>query len=431
MVPFNKREYDLFLSYAHTESILADKLYNWLTKKAGFSIWYDPNFAAGSYLGDLKEGLKKCRGLLLLNSPTAFDPKHGWIKKEYEIAHDLHSNDPNYKIIVVNTLNAKKDDLYAVTWIDMSSEELDLKLGLDILNAFYGNKHIIPGSAKDIYISCSWKPEDFTSAKTVCTYLIGQGYRLIGDSKDQKGFDPKNRIEKIIKSCGAFVCIIPFRNETKADISEGPYKYFLKEIELARNNNIPCYVIADPRVEMPDWSKSNFHLLDTNTDSLSELMKTALDNLDHDWEKPNHPQYIFYSLDFNAEFALKGSSVRSLMEKITALPITTGWEVDTPPIQVSIIETIKNSFVTLADISQRSENEPLTHRQINVNSCIEAAVAIAANVNLEILQKKCDEKTPFMLKSYQIDYYETDFEMAGLVHEKLRPYRRRVINNEL
>ncbi|MBL0110682.1 MAG: toll/interleukin-1 receptor domain-containing protein [Saprospiraceae bacterium] len=429
MVPFNQREYDLFLSHAHADKAFVDKLYEWLTQKAGLHIWYDPfSFSQSFIAGGLQSGLEKCKGILLVNSQNSFAPGHGYVTAEYECALDLHAQDSNYRIIVVNTSTADKSKLRkGYTWIDMESDKMSLKLGIDILISYYGNNHITPKGAKDIYISCSWRSEDFMSAKAVCGYLINLGFRLIGDSKDQKGFDTANRIEKIIQSCGAFVSIIPFRNETVASADSGAYKYFIREIQLAIRNKIPTYVFVDPKIQLPDLGDVKPILFETSCIDCTDEVKSVIEPLLIEWENPLAPQYIFYSLDFEFEYANTNSSVRNLMERITALPTFTGREAGKHPIQISIVDAIKECFLLMADISDRNTNET----GFNLNACIEVGMGIAARKNMEIIHKETPHRSPFMLRSFQIATYKDEFEMVGILHRILRSYRRRIINNEL
>ena len=61
------------------------------------------------------------------------------------------------------------------------------------------------------YVSASWRQNEGRLADHVCTLLHTRGLRLIGDSKDQKGFKDGDRVRSIIASCGALVAILPDR----------------------------------------------------------------------------------------------------------------------------------------------------------------------------------------------------------------------------
>ncbi|PQP33994.1 hypothetical protein C6A37_10070, partial [Desulfobacteraceae bacterium SEEP-SAG9] len=137
----------------------------------------------------------------------------GWVKAEYNSAMDERANHDTFRVVALRLPNANvKELLRGTTWIDLPGVALDPDSALAILGAFYpGEKRPNPATARDIYVSCSWQPDDSASAHAVCLALIEQGFRLIGDARDQKGFGTGQRVERIIASCGALVGILPFR----------------------------------------------------------------------------------------------------------------------------------------------------------------------------------------------------------------------------
>jgi len=69
-LPLNKRDYDIFLSYAHSEYVFVERLYEWLRQSAGLEIWLDNReLSAGALLAtDLQKAIERCRGVLLVAS---------------------------------------------------------------------------------------------------------------------------------------------------------------------------------------------------------------------------------------------------------------------------------------------------------------------------------------------------------------------------
>ena len=143
-----------------------------------------------------------------------------------------------------------------------------------------------------------------------------QGFRLIGDSQDQQGFG-EDRIERIIVSCGAFVCILPFRDGvTEATADDKPYKYFLQEIDIATERGIPTIVIADPRVRRSDGPDDAWLHMPTTADALPAEVRTVLDELWDVWRPPIDPHFIFFALDLDSDAARAMSAERQLLELV-------------------------------------------------------------------------------------------------------------------
>ena len=69
-LPLNKRDYDVFLSYAHSERAFVERLYEWLRQSAGFEVWWDDReLPAGALLAtDLQGAIGRCRSALLVAS---------------------------------------------------------------------------------------------------------------------------------------------------------------------------------------------------------------------------------------------------------------------------------------------------------------------------------------------------------------------------
>jgi TIR domain len=418
----HKRDFDIFLSHAHNDKQFVDYLDNWLTEFVGFNVWYDSReLSAGALLAsDLQKAIQRCRGILIVVTDIAM--QKGWVKAEYNSAMDEKANNPDFRVIALRVDNANVDELMrGITWIDIQSKELSAESATLIIKAFYpGEKRPNPKTSKDIYVSCSWRNSDNTSAITVMKKLMSLGIRLIGDSEDQETFGEGNRIERIISSCGAFISIIPFRDENIAKRGERPYKYFLEEIDFANKLGVPALVISDPRIKPSEKEANKWFELDMNSELISDELNVALENLFYDWKKPISPQYIFCAMDLDDESKKSASNFRSLIERVTGMETIVGTEITKEPLQRSIISSINNSFLTIADITNDS-----------LNTCIEAGIAIASNTNVALISFGAPRRPPFMLRSLQLYSFSNEAEKIGLIHKVVWPYRRRIINAEL
>ncbi|HEY3473810.1 MAG TPA: hypothetical protein VGK56_04320, partial [Anaerolineales bacterium] len=81
---------------------------------------------------------------------------------------------------------------------------------------------------------------------------------------------------------------------------------------------------------------------------------------------------------------------------------------------------IRGAFMMVADITQE-----------NLNTCIEAGIAMGARRRLHLVARGPRQKPPFMFRDQQVWYYNNDVELLGIIHNLVRPYRRRIINYEL
>ncbi|MGA7409172.1 MAG: toll/interleukin-1 receptor domain-containing protein [Bryobacteraceae bacterium] len=425
-VPVARRQFDAFLSYAHTDKVFAEALFRWLTEVAGLNIWYDArDMDGGALIGTgLQKAIEQCRGILSLASSDAI--QRGWFQDELNVARDERAQSPDFRVILLRIADAKVGELVRpLSWIDVPSTDLTADVAAAILRAFYpGDRRPDPGRSRDVYVSASWQSGDNTSAQAVCRELVTAGFRLIGDAKDQKGFRD-NRLQSIIGSCGAFVAVIPYRGDEKACAAEGPYRYFLRELDLAIAAGMPVIVIADSRVHRSDGDDKTWLRMDTGASACPAEVGGAIQNLWNVWQEPARPHYIFFATDLSAPTARRSGDLRDLIERVTGMPTVVGDEIQEAPLQVSIARSLKEAFLVIADIT--GSPEPT----FNLDVCIEAGIARAVDGNLVLMAAGNPRRPPFMLRDLQMPTYQNAVEQLGLIHRIVKPYRRRVLNAEL
>jgi hypothetical protein len=249
---------------------------------------------------------------------------------------------------------------------------------------------------------------------------VEQGFRLIGDAKDQRGFKTGDRVERIIASCGAFVGIVPYRGEALAHVDAGPYKYFLREIDYAAKLALPCVIVADPRVSREDGRDQSWRRMDTDAPNCPASVDAALRDLWENWQPPPQPQYVFLAMDLDSKATAAGGPIRHLIERITGMPTFVGNEISGGQIQTAIRDKICQAFVVIADITED-----------NLNTCVEAGMALGAGANVELLASGKPRRPPFMLRDLQMPVYEDEVEQVGIIHNIARRYRRRILNAEM
>jgi hypothetical protein len=405
-----------------------DALYGWLGNSCGLYIWYDAiRMDGGSRIGGgLQRAIEECRGLLLIGSADAIN--RGWVKEEVEIARVELADSADFRIIPLRLNNADVAGLIkGHSWIDLPKAQLDADVAAQILRAFYsGDNRPDPRTSRDVYVSGSWQSGDNVSAQAVFKSLCRAGFRLIGDAKDQKGFKT-DRVQSIIQSCGAFVAVIPYRDNTESAAAiDGPYKYFLRELDLAVKTNIPVVVVADPKVSRVDGDDNNWLRMDTYESQCPKEVQSAIEDLWDQWVYPPRPHYIFLATDLQSPSAARNGNIRGIIERVTGMPTVVGNEINEPDVQTAITRTIKDALLVIADISGASED------RFNVDCCIEAGMAIVYGVDIALVAEGKPRSPPFMLRrAGQLSTYSSDVEQLGVIHRIVRQYRRRVLNVEV
>jgi hypothetical protein len=160
--------------------------------------------------------------------------------------------------------------------------------------------------------------------------------------------------------------------------------------------------------------------MDTSATQCAAPVCSALETLWEEWDRPPNPQYLFWALDLESDAARPSSKLRHLIERVTGLETVVGDEIHQEPLHSAIVKAISQAFVVLADLTDD-----------NVNTCIEAGMALATGANVELIARGKPRRPPFMLRTLQMPTYSGPVEQAAILHRILRPYRRRVINAEL
>jgi hypothetical protein len=421
-LPLNKRDFDVFLSHAHVDKAFVVALDHWLREVAGLSVWYDGReLSAGASVAiGLQGAIERCRSVLLVATEESL--QRGWVKAEYSSAMDEAMNHPGFRVVALRLRQAPmKDVMKGISWIDVPDGEFNSATAVALLRAFYpSERRPNPSTSRDVFISCTWHPDDGASARAVSSTLIEQGFRLIGDEKDQRGFGSGNRVEAIISSCGAFVGIIPYRGVPVARLSEGPYKYFLRELDFAKSLGLPTVALSDPRVNREDGDTSQWLAIDTTAIACPAAVSETLSRLWEEWLAPPKPHYVFCAMDLESNAARTGSPLRDLIERVTGMPTIVGPDIRENNLQLAIMKKLTDAFLVVADISND-----------NLNTCIEAGIAIAGGANVELVSAGEPRRPPFMLRALQMAAYRNEVEQIGTIYRIVRPYRRRIINAEL
>jgi TIR domain len=413
-LPVLKRPFHAFLSHAHTDKAIVDSLDDWLYGICGIRVWYDDrNLPPASQIAtELPNAIANCRSMIMILSKKSVES--GWVHEEYEAAIGQRSSTKGgFRIIAVRIEECEIPLFLKTTkWIDINNNNLDIFVANKVLNGLYHNDSSANlETTRDLYISRSWRPDESDLADDVCHLLTKAGFRLIGDSEDQRGFDEK-RIQSIMSSCGGFVATLPDRGQGNTS------GYILKEIAIGRNLGLPSLVVANQNVKLPeDLTKSAIRLETiTSKDQIEAALQAHIEDLVDEWRAPAHPHYVFYATDLS-ENEERNEVIVEHIQRITAMPCIIGDRLREGQVQQLITKKICDAFVMIADISED-----------NINTLVEAGIARGAGTTLHLVARGRRRSPPFMFRDQQVEYYSNDTELLGIVHRIMYPYRRRVLN---
>lgn len=162
-----------------------------------------------------------------------------------------------------------------------------------------------------------------------------------------------------------------------------------------------------------DHSQNEVNIQDKN--NFIKLFRPVLSSLKKQWRMPLHPQYFFYGTDLKDEHKERNKLVRRLIQRVSAMPCLMGEDIRQGHIQQEIAKRVVGASVMIADVSEE-----------NLNTCIEAGMAMGAKVPLHLLAGGARRKPPFMFRDQQIWHYDNEVELIGIVHNLVLPYRRHI-----
>ena len=418
--PFNQREYDLFLSHAHADRVFVEDLKNWLTGSAGLKVFYDPETGtSGSGISTmLQREIENCRGMLLIVSDASVESS--WVEDEYNIAKDEANEQRDFRIVPVRLGNAAgKKLLRGVSWLDVPGSAFTSNTALGIIRGLYNRPNLPnPAGSRDVYISASWQTDTRRSLSTA-RQLMQKGFRLIGDMKDQINFDI-SRIRRIMETCGAFVGIVPFRDQAEASATQRPYKYFLQEIDLAASLPLPSLVIADSRIKRLDGDDSKWLRMSITEEDARDDLTRQIDFMWEEWDASRFGNHIFLATSQETAESARMAAMREIIEVVTGMNVILGTDLRGQDQPKEIQSKIQTAALVIADISND-----------NVNVCIEAGMSKISGRPYELLSEGPKRSGPFMIRGPNIAFFQNELELYGALHCVARAHRRRIINSEI
>lgn len=418
-LPLRERAFDTFLSHAHADKALVDRIHGWLLH-AGIQVWYDAtHLAPGEPIASaLGEAIGQCRSVIVVLSKASV--ASGWVKDEWNqaaVERNRHGGDAarGFRIIPLRLEDcAVPPFLEATKWVDLAGRLDELNAWAELLDA------LADGSAEtdarrpfDLYLSCSWRDgREQQLVQAVLPRFGAPDLRLIGDSPNWPNFNG-NRVATLMRSCCGVVALIPNRPRS-ADRDE--LKHFIAEARLAARLQLPLLLLAEDGAELPSDLQSALRLSASGKAPDPERLEDELQGfLERCRARPRAGQ-VFLAVDFDAALRPRNELLRRLVQRCTGLHCVLGEQIGGDAVQRAIIAMIRQSVWVLADIS----DNPL-------NTCIEAGAALGADVECTLLAREPYQKPPFMLRGPELKLYRDELDLLAIVHRSAREHRRRVI----
>jgi hypothetical protein len=416
-LPIYSRKFRSFMSTFHVEGETAEQLEGWLVDEAGVSILRDSHaYVVGPHARNvLESSVELCQSMIILLSQKTIES--GWVKEQFEVGLYRQKVDGiTFRIVPIRIDDCDIPDfLKASRWLDLSAGGLSADSAAKILFSLYSvGFDPVADRMKDVYFIRSWAEDMNGLENTTCNIAKNFGFRLIASSGMEQ-FDV-NSTKSIVSGCGGGIAVIP-RSTSGRMIQKA-----FGELEVLRNLKLPYVVVAHNSISLPTQITQGAlaHLIVNDTDiqeaEFSKKIVPLLGLLQDKWLVSSSSPYIFYGTDLKEDHKNRNRLMRQVIQQIVSLPCVMGEDIQQGQVQQEIINRIVNAQMMVADISKE-----------NLNTCIEAGIALGANVPVFLVSGDERHKPPFMFRDRQIWHYQNELDLLGIVHKLALPYRRLII----
>jgi len=444
--------YHAFLSYSHEDRDIALKFHRWLTRDAGFQIWFDENhLEAGSPVATrIAERMSACRNWIVLASRNAVSSR--WVEIERDQANHCATENRDFNMIMIRVddvpLDKHWDSMKRFNWLDMPEGVLTTAIAREIIDRLDGR--VWSGRQTglcDIYVSRGWRPGDGRFADAVCEGLCARRWRLrlVGDSPDQTSFSAE-RIRLILSSCNGHLAILP-RRSSGGSATDHDYRYIIRELAISAELGLPTLLLAEENILLPPSLEASTLRLprvenycEAWLDEPPEWLEIFLEEL----VIPSEPEHLFLAAEFKTNIE-RVAHLREFIESVTGRSCWIGRDFEGKGLRGQIESGIASASVFIGNLAT-VEQAGSGNAGVNLNTCVEAGIAIGANQarilrggrSLPVFlaaQYAPDEqgrtaRLPFMFQDAQITWYSAEVELMAHCRRLLLPYRRRIMNYE-
>ena len=400
-------------AYAGRKSI--EQLEHWLADVAGVSLLNESHrYAASTPEGDgLENALALCQSMIIPLTRKAIES--GWVAAQFDAGMNRQRMDGGmFRIIPVRVDDCDIPEIFQSSrWIDISWNGLSGESAAKILSGLYPNPvRAWDGKSHDVYLIRSWKKAGDGFEDAVCETAKRLGFHLVVNPDENPTVE--HSAESIISVCGAGIAIL------RSGMSGTKLQRVYRELDLFGRLGLPYIMIADKALNLPTsvtQSSLQTLIIDEETESIETVLSTKIQplllKLQEEWNPPPVRPYIFYGTDLKQEHKHRNRLVRQIIQQIVSMPCLMGEDIQHGQIQQEIVNRVINARMMVADISKE-----------NLNTCIEAGIALGANVPVHLVSGDERHKPPFMFRDRQIWHYQTDLDLLGIVHKLVLPHRR-------
>jgi hypothetical protein len=401
------REFDVLTTGALGDAALVESVNEWLKTSCGFKV--APKGNDKSIITEARyfvfilshEALSSSKLIGLIDSALRETYEHIGLRFITLIRNDVSDEELPEIITEHGFIRVKGNSLNANEAVAVLEAIHPLPPGLCI-----GGRPV-----KDVYLSRTWLKDATESepADQVCTHASKFGFRLIGDTEDPD-FDTDVRLPIIMAGCGGFIAVLPYRSGTC-----GTSEWMLEELRLANIANLPCLIVKDARVSLPEElsSKPNVvELLDYSTNlDWSIRLDRSLKLLDDHYRQPANPADVLYLSDGDERI----DTVKALVSRITGMELTTFNR--SPPDCRVLLELVHDADIVLCDLPRR-----------DVVGWITVGCAVALNRKIEILMSEFESSSLSLFPFMHLRKYTSELDWLGQLYRVLRRHRRKVLN---
>jgi hypothetical protein len=417
-ISLRERKFDAFLSHAHADKAIVDRVHAWLTK-AGIQLWYDAtHLSPGAKIAsELGSAISQCRAAIVVLSRASVDS--GWVEDEWNLSsvERNRKSSRGFKVIPLRVEECVVPRfLEATKWVDLVGRMDDIDAWAELLTALAEEDGAVDTRRDiDLYVSCSWRSgREQKLVSQVLSRLRAPDLQLVGDSPNWPDFSG-NRVRTLMRSCAGVVCVIPHRPRT-ADRDE--LKYFIQEARLADRLGLPLLVLAEKDAVLPPDLRVAARLdgdAPFDAETTAQLDEEVQGLLERCRRRPRAGK-VFLAVEFDDALRARNELLRRVVQRCTGLTCVVGAQIGGDTVQRTIIELIRDAVWVVADLT----DNPL-------NTCIEAGVALGAEVECTLVAREPYVRPPFMLRGPELKVYKDDLDLLAIVHREARLHRRRVL----
>ncbi len=425
--PINQRPNDVFLSHSSRDKVaFVDDLYGWLTRKAGFKVWFDRGLGSGFISSNLNQAIDTCRGAIVVLSHNSVSSP--WVNSECDRIHkEWADRKGDFRIATVRLDPVEAPGLLqSFKHIDIADGKLTPDAAALLVETLNGGRDNALG--KPVYLCRGWRDNERAAADKLSEVLKSAGLKLVCDWIDQSHYSV-SRVREIMNSTGGLVAIVPHRGQGTTS------NYIIKEIELAREIGLPLIIFAQSGITArPDWPSANVVFYDDSVgsldgDSLERLFGDRIEEFAYGWRTPTRGEHIFLGHSLEESIEDRFSMLRRMMSRTTGLPVETGGLVFGTEAQAEITRLIRDAEFCIIDITNKGYPDLPEKIDFALNSCIEAGIAMGTGKvnNLYLTCAGPRRSPPFMFRNKQVWFYADDLELVGNLRQIAFLHRRMVL----